>query len=203
MSTTDDLLLQSTDGESARREVILKAATECFAQLGIQRTSVADVAKAAGVSRATVYRHFTARDDLIEGAIEYAARRFYADMAAAAEGKSTLTEQIGAMAEVHARIMLNQHTHPRLMADDGELLEHLFVDGNAAVMRTAEFIEPYVRAAKKRGEVGSGFSVGAASEWLARMLFSFAIVDGGRHFDLAKPASVRRFVKTFAVNGLR
>ncbi|WP_156675642.1 MULTISPECIES: TetR/AcrR family transcriptional regulator, partial [unclassified Mycobacterium] len=36
-----------------RRDQILDAANECFAQLGIQRTSVQDVARMAKVSRGT------------------------------------------------------------------------------------------------------------------------------------------------------
>ena len=75
------------------RDQILEAANECFTQLGIQRTSVQDVARMANVSRGTVYRYFEDRNVLIDAAIEFGAQRFYQQVAAAMAKKSTLAEQ--------------------------------------------------------------------------------------------------------------
>jgi AcrR family transcriptional regulator len=47
---------------------ILLAARETFVRRGIRRTTVDDVATAAGVSRVTVYRYFPTRDDLVRAA---------------------------------------------------------------------------------------------------------------------------------------
>ena len=119
--------VESAD-EFDRREQILDAANECFTQLGIQRTSVQDVARMAKVSRGTVYRYFVDRDVLIEAAIEHGAQRFYRAVAAAMAGKPTLAEQLGAMAETHANILLDHRTRNRLMADDAELMRHMISD---------------------------------------------------------------------------
>ncbi|EHI13337.1 TetR/AcrR family transcriptional regulator [Mycolicibacterium thermoresistibile] len=189
--------------ESDRRDQILEAANACFAQLGIHRTSVQDVARAANVSRGTVYRYFEDRTILIEAAIEYGAQKFYQEIAAAMAKKSTLAEQLGAMAETHAKILLDHRTRNRLMTDDAELMRHMIADADAAVRRTTEFLMPYVQQAKERGEVGSGVDVKAASEWLARIIYSFTTVNEGLTFDMSKPATVRRYVERFAVNGLR
>lgn len=48
------------------KERIIDAAVECFRKYGPQRTSMADIAEAAGVSRKTLYRHFEDRTTLIE-----------------------------------------------------------------------------------------------------------------------------------------
>lgn len=189
--------------ESHRREQILEAANLCFAQLGIQRTSVQDVARMANVSRGTVYRYFEDRTILIEAAIEFGAQKFYREVAAAMAKKSTLAEKLGAMAETHAKILLDHRTRNRLMADDAELMRHMISDGDSAVRRTTEFLVPYVREAQERGEVGAGVEVTAASEWLARIIYSFSTVNKGQTFDMSKPATVRRYVEQFAVNGLR
>src|ERR1700745_392881 len=108
--------------EFDRRDQILDAANECFTQLGIQRTSVQDVARMAKVSRGTIYRYFVDRDVLIAAAIEHGAQRFYREVAAAMENKTTLAEKLGAMAETHAKILLEHRTRNRLMADDSELM---------------------------------------------------------------------------------
>ncbi len=192
-----------SDGEFDRRDQILEAANECFTQLGIQRTSVQDVARKANVSRGTVYRYFEDRNVLIDAAIEFGAQRFYREVASAMAKKNTLAEQVGAMAETHARILLDHRTRNRLMADDAELMRHMISDGDTAVRRTTKFLEPYVRAARERGEVGTGVDVAAASEWLARIIWSFSTVNEAQTFDMSKPETVRRYVETFAINGLR
>ena len=189
--------------EFDRRDQILEAANECFTQLGIQRTSVQDVARMANVSRGTVYRYFEDRNVLITAAIEFGAQKFYQQVATAMAKKATLAEKVGAMAETHATILLEHRTRNRLMADDAELMRHMISDGDTAVRRTTEFLVPYVREAKERGEVGTGIDVTAASEWLARIIYSFSTVNEAQTFDMSKPATVRRYVEKFAINGLR
>ncbi|UMB69705.1 TetR/AcrR family transcriptional regulator [Mycobacterium paraterrae] len=189
--------------ESDRRDQILEAANQCFTQLGIQRTSVQDVARMANLSRGTVYRYFEDRNVLIEAAIEFGAQKFYQLVAEAMADKATLAEKLGAMAETHARILLDHRTRNRLMADDAELMRHMISDGDTAVRRSTEFLVPYVREAQKRGEVGSNVDVTAASEWLARIIYSFSTVNEAQTFDMSKPQTVRKYVEKFAVNGLR
>lgn len=203
MSTERATAALDDQDELDRRDQILEAANECFAQLGIHRTSVQDVARMANVSRGTVYRYFEDRNVLIEAAIEFGAQKFYEQVAAAMAMKSTLAEKIGAMAETHARILIDHRTRNRLMADDAELMRHIISDGDTAIRRTTAFLTPYVREAQERGEVGAGVDVTAASEWLARIIYSFSTVNTAQTFDMTKPDTVRRYVEKFAINGLR
>lgn len=203
MSTERAAAALDEQDEFDRRDQILEAANECFTQLGIQRTSVQDVARMAAVSRGTVYRYFEDRTVLIEAAIEFGAQKFYQQVAAAMAKKATLAEKIGAMAETHATILIDHRTRNRLMADDAELMRHMISDGDSAVRRTTAFLVPYVREAQERGEVGAGIDVTAASEWLARIIYSFSTVNQAQTFDMSKPATVRKYVEKFAINGLR
>ncbi|WP_292991783.1 TetR/AcrR family transcriptional regulator [Mycobacterium sp.] len=189
--------------ELDRRDQILEAANQCFTQLGIQRTSVQDVARMANLSRGTIYRYFEDRTVLIDAAIEFGAQKFYQLVAAAMAKKATLAEKLGAMAETHATILLDHRTRNRLMADDAELMRHMISDGDSAIRRSTEFLVPYVREAQKRGEVGAGIDVTAASEWLARIIYSFSTVNEAQTFDMSKPETVRKYVEKFAINGLR
>ncbi len=59
-----------TERRSERRARILAAAGELFAERGADAVSVADVARAAGVSRATVFNHFGSKRALLEGITE-------------------------------------------------------------------------------------------------------------------------------------
>jgi AcrR family transcriptional regulator len=47
-------------------ERILEAAFACFERFGVAKTTMDDVARAASVSRQTVYRHFAGKDDLLD-----------------------------------------------------------------------------------------------------------------------------------------
>ena len=49
----------------ARYELLMDAAITCFAEKGIGRTSMRDIAAQAGVSIGNLYNHFPGRDDLI------------------------------------------------------------------------------------------------------------------------------------------
>jgi AcrR family transcriptional regulator len=47
-----------------KRPAIVRAATSLFAERGIDGTSMRDIAEAAGVREAAIYRHFAGKDDL-------------------------------------------------------------------------------------------------------------------------------------------
>ena len=49
----------------SRRETIVAAARGCFLRFGYAKTSFADVAKAAGISRPLIYLHFKSKDELL------------------------------------------------------------------------------------------------------------------------------------------
>ena len=58
------------------RARILEAAYDLFSQHGIRTVSMEDVIKRAGVSRATVYRHFRSKEDLVLSFLEIREQRW-------------------------------------------------------------------------------------------------------------------------------
>jgi AcrR family transcriptional regulator len=59
----------------ATADRVLDAAGRCFAAGGVPGTTIADIARAAGVSRPTVYRWFADRDAVLAAFVQRAARR--------------------------------------------------------------------------------------------------------------------------------
>ncbi|MDD9908803.1 MAG: TetR family transcriptional regulator [Ahrensia sp.] len=53
-----------------RRETILRAAYDAFAKYGFRRTSMDDIAKAAGVSRPALYQSFANKGEIFRALIE-------------------------------------------------------------------------------------------------------------------------------------
>jgi AcrR family transcriptional regulator len=75
-------------GKAATQERILVGATELFLQRGYERTPMAEVAERAGVSRATVFWHFSDKESLFREAfnrllepIRQSLQRDYGDLA--------------------------------------------------------------------------------------------------------------------------
>src|SRR6267378_3735694 len=68
----------------AKRDAILRAAIDVFAERGFFNAQVADVARAAGVAAGTVYLYFRSKDDLLVSIFERSMRE------ALAEGRRTV-----------------------------------------------------------------------------------------------------------------
>lgn len=64
---------------------ILDATRDLLGQYGMRRWSMDDVAERCGLARATVYRRFEGRRELVEAVIGREARRFFGAVAAAVE----------------------------------------------------------------------------------------------------------------------
>jgi AcrR family transcriptional regulator len=75
-------------------DAVLDAATRLLATHGLRRWTMEDVAEEAGLGRATVYRRFASRDDLVHAALGREVRSFFAAVAAAVAGLDTLEDQI-------------------------------------------------------------------------------------------------------------
>jgi AcrR family transcriptional regulator len=108
---------------------ILNAAIEQFVLHGVRRTSIDDVARAAGVGRVTVYRRFATKDELVRAAWIRHLRRIHARLSAATDG---LAEPIKRMIEwfalgVHA--VRDDPLFRRLVVSDREtVLPYMSVD---------------------------------------------------------------------------
>jgi len=60
------------------RQRILDSAVQCVKQWGIDKTSLGDIAKTAGVTRPTVYSYFPGKDDVIRAALLQSGHAFSA-----------------------------------------------------------------------------------------------------------------------------
>jgi TetR/AcrR family transcriptional regulator, fatty acid metabolism regulator protein len=84
-----------------KREAILRAATDIFADRGFFNAQVADVARAAGVAAGTVYLYFKSKDDLLVSIFERTMREAIADGRACVAPLRDPVEQLRAIARVH------------------------------------------------------------------------------------------------------
>lgn len=59
-----------SDEQDSRRAAILAAAVEVFARYGFKRTTMEDIARAAGVSRAALYLHYRNKQDIFRSLVQ-------------------------------------------------------------------------------------------------------------------------------------
>src|SRR5690242_21330783 len=84
-----------------KRDAILRAATDVFAERGYFNAQVADVARAAGVAAGTVYLYFHNKDDLLVSIFERTVKERLADGRAAVANLSDPAERLRRFAQLH------------------------------------------------------------------------------------------------------
>ena len=88
--------------EPEARERILDSSYELFSQRGVQAVGVDEVIETAGVAKATLYRHFPSKDDLVIAFLEQREERWTRELveAGAKSRGSTPEEQLLAIFDV-------------------------------------------------------------------------------------------------------
>jgi AcrR family transcriptional regulator len=78
--------------EAANR--VCKAALECLRRVGLEKTSMSDIAREAGISRPTLYKYFKSKDEVFFAAIDIEAHTFAESVVKHAKEFSTIEERI-------------------------------------------------------------------------------------------------------------
>src|SRR5688572_1888823 len=86
---------------AAKRDAILRAAIDVFAERGYFNAQVADVARAAGVAAGTVYLYFLSKDDLLVSIFERTVRDTLNEGRAAVAGVTDPAERLRRFAHLH------------------------------------------------------------------------------------------------------
>lgn len=190
--------------QASREAEIIGAALRCFRQFGMHKTTLQDVADAAGLSRATVYRYFPDRAVLLAAAADHATREMYERAATAASRGKTLEAQVAAFVEEQVRAGVDQRARQRVRAAerDADFLETYLQRADRAAHTRMQYLRPYVEAARDRGELRDDVSVDEACEWLSIAMFSMIFWPSGQYFDADDPRSVSRYFARHVCRGL-
>jgi AcrR family transcriptional regulator len=180
------------------REIIIESAFACFRKDGLNKTTIVDIAKAADISRSTVYEYFRDKAAIVEACAEHSSQKFYREMARAMSKGDSLEEQLTLAAVFVTRA--RRFIEPERYFDADEV--SLLLTKNAAVLlcECGEFLSPYLAAAKLTGEVRKDLDVAAAGEWFARMLFSLFSTPSST-LNMDDDEIVADFVRSHVVRG--
>jgi len=181
------------------RTRILEATYACIARYGLGKTTMEDAAREAGLSRATVYRHFPGgREELVSQVIAWETARFFirlADAVAGTGGFADLLEE--ALLFAHEAIEGHELLQKILQTEPERLLPTLTVESGKVGVLVSAFLTPHLAAEPRLRE---GISPTEAADYIARMLMAF-IGSPGR-WDLTDREQVRALVQTEFLAGI-
>lgn len=152
--------------EAAQR--LLDAAGELFAERGVAAVGMADVAQAAGCSRATLYRYFASRTELRTAFVHREARRVGAAVAA----------ELAEVTDPHKRVLTGVQAALRRVRLDPTMSSWFRADAGGIAMSLAQsspVIETIVGSFL--GEAAGEWAQRRA-RWMVRMIVSLLAMPG-------------------------
>lgn len=191
---------EAPNDTAAARERLIDAAEACFQRFGVMKTTIEDVARIAQVSRATVYRYFAGRDELILGVLLREGNRFLDRLSVRIAGEPDLSEAIVEGVHFTIRAIQSDENLALLFAPEAAGITTSIAGASEALFDiTAQFLRPYFEAAQAGGTLRGGVDLDEAAEWVLRAILSMVTFDGPRPRG---DDDLRRFLRTFLVPAL-
>ncbi len=180
-------------GEDALFDRVAAAALDEFAEHGIRRTSMEDVARRAGVSRMTVFRRFASKQRLVEIVIAREVHRGMQELDLLWEGAETLEDRLVAGFEFAGRYVSGHPLFDRLLRSEPDvLLPPLTLDGGPVLELYRSLIAQRLQAEVNAGRAATP-DIDGVAEVTARLAISLLLTRDGT-ITLDDPNSVRRLV---------
>lgn len=185
-------------GESGD-ERVRRATLTCIARFGLTKTTLDDIARESGVSRATIYRRFPGgRDVLFQSVIVREIDRFFAELAQTVGALDDLEDIVTAGLSASMRFLF-EHAALRTIVqmEPGLLLpQFAFHRLDVVLLHAAGFAAPHLEP-----HLGSADDAWSAAEHLVRIVLSYAMYPSPS-VDPFDDDSVRRLVRHHILPGL-
>jgi AcrR family transcriptional regulator len=180
-------------GDDALFDRVAAAALDEFAEHGIRRTSMEDIARRAGVSRMTVFRRFASKQRLVEVVIAREVHRGMQELDLLWEGAETLEDRLVAGFEFAGRYVSGHPLFDRLLRSEPEvLLPPLTLDGGPVLELYRSLIAHRLQAEINAGRAATP-DINGVADVTARLAISLLLTRDGT-ITLDDPHSIRRLV---------
>ena len=179
-------------------ERVLDATVRCVARWGLAKTTLDDIAREAGVSRATVYRSFPGgKDNVVRAAAAAEVQTFLDGLDDRLRSAGTLEDLLVAGITYAARAIREHEALQFLLVHEPEVvLPHVTFGAFDHLLAAAgQWARPWLAP-----HVDDELAM-RAGEWILRLVLSYTL-SPSESFDLAEQADARRFTNTFLLPGL-
>jgi AcrR family transcriptional regulator len=172
---------------------ILDAAERVFTQYGARRANVEDVARAAGVSRSTLYRAFPTKESLLQAVLDREIGEFFDQLDVLASGlppRDAVVECFTAGMALTREIPLLA----RLVETEPEILTGIGGSSNiSTVLGSADRVAQTLR---RSGATMPGDELHVVAELMLRIAYTYMLNPHGA-VDMTDPAQVREYAKKY------
>jgi AcrR family transcriptional regulator len=156
------------------RERLLDAAEGCLEQFGPQKTSMEDVARAAGMSRATVYRYFENRDALLLGVASRQASNLAAEAIRYLGQFNTISDWLVEGLLFTLREIPKRPVFASLVTSlDSSAASKLLLGSSGMIQIGVNVLRPMFANAKEQGLLRDDVDIDMLIEWLLRVLWTY------------------------------
>ncbi|WP_433662784.1 TetR/AcrR family transcriptional regulator [Nocardia sp. CA-128927] len=136
LATPDPEVLKLLDEADEVTERILAAAFEQMTVVGWRRSTVEDVAKRAGLGRATVYRKFPSKSALTEAVLVSELRKYLAGSTAATSTQATVADRMAESAAYTVEFLRDHPLLRRLLETEPETILPALTVGAGPIVDT-------------------------------------------------------------------
>jgi TetR/AcrR family transcriptional regulator, repressor for uid operon len=156
---------------------ILDAAFELFCRIGIQRSTMEDVARRSGVSRITVYRRFATKSALVDQLIRREIQRYFDQFRRDIEQAETVADRVvlGFVSSLRA-FRRNPLIGGLMAADPNALVPSTIGDGGRTLAGVRDFVAGQLRREQDAGNVADDVNVDIVAELMVRVCSSFLVI---------------------------
>lgn len=198
VSAIDQIAPAAASADSLEERVI-DAMLECIGRWGIAKTTADDVARTAGISRATLYRVFPGGKDVaFEALFRRETGRFFSLVTERLAEAGRLEDLLVVGITEAARFLARHEALGYVLRNEPERVLPTLAVGrlDRAIAVTTAFTAPHLRRF-----TDTDAHAHAHAEWLVRMVLSYA-VNPSSMVDLTDDVSVRRFSRTYLLPAL-
>ena len=181
---------------------VAAAALAQFAEFGIRRSTIDDVARRAGASRVTVFRRFENKQRLVEVVVAREIRRAVAEFTRVWEGGESLEQRLLQGLSFSVHLVSGHPLFDRLLRSEPEvLLPLLTVDGGPVLELYRSLIAELIRAEIRAGRAATP-DPDRVAEVIARLAMSLVLTRDGA-VSLDQPQSMGALVNLVLLPILR
>ncbi|MEU4424497.1 helix-turn-helix domain-containing protein [Actinoplanes sp. NPDC024001] len=176
---------------------ILDAAHDQFCRIGIRRSTMADVARRAGISRITAYRRFPTKNALVEHVVRREFRRYFDQFQVEIQQARTAADRVvlGFVSSLQA-IRRNPLIGGLMSVEPDVLIPSMIGDGGVTLATVQRFVAGQLRQEQQAGTISAGVDVELVAELMTRLCCSF-LVTPSQVVDLDDTEQLREVARRF------
>jgi len=182
--------------DDATNQKILDSARALYIEYGLRRTTMEDVAKKAGMGRATLYRRFSEKDQLFKAVIFRDLQQHLALMEKAImEYGSALDALLESFVQFGTMVSGNDLLQRLLKSEPDHVLPYLTTDFDVIMSFSRQYLAMQLQRAQRLGHVRQG-DTQVMAEMLLRLSHSLMLSPNGV-INPTNEQGMREFAETF------